>query len=50
MEYKIVEHHNASTLADIINTEMGNGWRPQGGVYRGHGNDYMQALVKSNSL
>ncbi|SDH29559.1 DUF1737 domain-containing protein [Winogradskyella thalassocola] len=46
MEYKIIEHTDPSTLAKLINTEMGNGWRVQGGVTISKYGDYIQALIK----
>lgn len=46
MEYKIIVHTDASALAKLINTEMGNGWRAQGGVTKTNDGDYIQALIK----
>lgn len=50
MEYRIVTHYNAFSLAQRINEFIAGGWAPQGGVSvaisPGGGELYAQAMVR----
>ena len=56
MEYAIVDAKSASILVEIINRQMKEGWRPQGGVsvsisHDAHGGSYQvyaQAMIKES--
>jgi hypothetical protein len=46
MEYKIVEARYTHVLADKVNDEIKNGWRPQGAVCKDRVGEYLQAMIK----